>query len=72
MSDAFLNGSGMEPSHLAYLIAGLGCSVLLMWWAWMLISLYRAWTKEQVDEDVAISVIRRSIVIVLVGMWLVL
>ncbi|WP_061290002.1 TIGR03758 family integrating conjugative element protein [Azotobacter vinelandii] len=50
-AEAFRAGSGFETTDFSNLIIGVGCTAVLLLAAWILISVYRGWSKGRLSAD---------------------
>lgn len=67
---AFQNGSGYAADDLFMLVAGVGCVLALLWYAWTLLSMYRGWAKGNVDDDIFGVNVLRGVTLLLILLWL--
>ncbi|WP_416139116.1 TIGR03758 family integrating conjugative element protein [Halomonas sp. HK25] len=68
--EAFAAGAGFEAPPLGILIAGLGCTVVLLWASWSAISSYRGYAKGRVSGDDFGFAALRAVFLVVVMFWI--
>ncbi|HET8790752.1 MAG TPA: TIGR03758 family integrating conjugative element protein [Modicisalibacter sp.] len=68
--DAFQAGAGFGGDALTLVIAGLGCTAVLLLGAWILISVYRGFARGRVDGDLFAIVSWRALLLIVLCFWL--
>ncbi len=70
--EAFEAGSGFASGDIWTLIVAAGCVVILMVAAWVLISCYRGWAKENLDAEEATITAVKAVLVVVIMFWILL
>lgn len=70
--DAFKAGSGFDTLDTWTLIVGSGCVVALLISAWVLVSCYRGWAKNNLDTDEATTTAMKTVLVIVVLFWILL
>ena len=70
LMEAFAAGAGFEAPPLGILIAGVGCTVVLLWACWSAISSYRGYAKGRVSGDDFGFAALRAVFLVVVMFWI--
>lgn len=68
--EAFKHGASISADGVFLLIAGIGCSLALLWYGWTLLSMYRGWSKGNVDDDIFGVAALRGVLLLLLLLWL--
>lgn len=68
--EAFSNGAGVSADDVFLLVAAVGCTLGLLWYGWTLLSLFRGWSKGNVDDDIFGVAALRGAVLLLLMLWL--
>lgn len=70
MEEVFKAGAGATPNVVYLLIAGVGCSLIVIWAAWFSVSNFRGWAKGQYEDgDMAWNYIR-AVMVIVVMFWI--
>lgn len=68
--EAFQAGAGFGGDALYWVIAGVGCTAILLLAAWVLISAYRGFAKGRVDGDIFAIVSWKAVLLIVLFFWL--
>lgn len=70
MSGAFADAAGFSASEVAWLVAGVGCTAVLLWAAWALLSAWYGWTRTRVAGDQFQRGSVRIVLLAVVILWI--
>lgn len=68
-ASAFQVGAGQSWALFALVIAGLGCTAVLLWAAWAYISTFHGWSSHRVPGTIAGRAVIRIALVVLLLSW---
>lgn len=67
--NAFSAAAGSPATTIAFLSAGLGATVVLLWGGWALLSVWSGWARTRVDSRQFEQAVVRIFLLIVIVLW---